>query len=351
MFELLGNVGGLMESAGLTAEEDAFMESFDGYDCPYDDADEATLYTAMESQQNFNNLMQAVALQEMNYYMTHGEEMVYEAVDFKGFFGKIKAVILKAWEKIKGIFKKIFGTIDGWVRSDENYIKKYEKDMKEAEGTTIDFKGYRVNLNFNPYAYMVSTSEKINSKDIDLDYLKEVEKHSDILSEELISNLSNKNAKNKEDYLKWVKKEFGIDDKITIKKYNASLCIAEIRDAKLSKKTAKDSYESCKKLWNALAKSCDIAANEAIKELRNADNSSKDKEKQINKAAGIFSKKCNMVNSLGHSVLNINIKAINIAHNQAKAMTAKAIAAKKKEDKDKKPSNESFDGYMDFDLI
>ena len=28
MFELLGNVGGLMESTRLTAEEDAFMESF-----------------------------------------------------------------------------------------------------------------------------------------------------------------------------------------------------------------------------------------------------------------------------------------------------------------------------------
>lgn len=342
MFELLGNVGGLMESTRLTAEEDAFMESFDGYVCPYDDAEEAALYTAMESQQNFNNLMQAVALQEMNYYMTHGEEMVYEAVDFKGFFGKIKEVILKAWEKIKGIFKKVFDTINGWIRTDANYIKKYEKDMKEADGTPIDFNGYAVNLDFNPFDYIADGAHESKFD------LKMSEKDADDLEKDLIRGISDSQAENKEEYLKWVKKEFGINDKITIKKYNANLCIEEIRDAKLSKKTAKDSYNGCKKLWSTLAKGCDVAADLAIKELRKTDGSSKEKEKEINKAAAIFSKKCNMINNLGHSALGINNKAIRIAHNQAKSMTAKAIAVKKKEDKDKKSTNESF---MDFDLI
>lgn len=349
MFELLGNVGGLMESTRLTAEEDAFMESFDGYICPYDDADEATLYAAMESQQNFNNLMQAVALQEMNYYMTHGEEMVYEAVDFKGFFGKIKEVILKAWEKIKGIFKKVFDTINGWIRTDANYIKKYEKDMKEADDTPIDFNGYAVNLKFSPFDYILDGVDSI-----ELDIGKgnvNVEKDDDKIESAFIKIISNDHAKNKEEYLNWVKKEFGIDTKITINKYDANLCITEIRDAKISKKIAKESYDSCKRLWSGLAKSCDVARDMAIKELRQAGDSSKEKEKNITTAAGIFSKKCNMVNRLSHSALNINTKAIKIAHDQAKSMTAKAIAVKKKEKAEKKSSNESFTGYMDFDLV
>ena len=350
MFELLGNVGGLMESARLTAEEDAFMESFDGYDCPYDDVDEATLYTAMESQQNFNNLMQAVALQEMNYYMTYGEEMVYEAVDFKGFFGKIKAVILKAWEKIKGIFHKIFSTIDGWIRSDAGYIKKYEKDMKEAEGTTIDFKGYAIkqfdpfiNINEAANKYSKEYMEKFNFNSFKDGYEEELKS--------VISAMSGTEAENKEEYIKWLKKQFGLDDKVTIKKYNSAVCIQEIRDAKLSKKNAKDSYERCKKLWGALAKLCDQMANKAIKDMRNGGESSKDKEKEINKAAAAFSKMCNTANSLGHSALNINIKAINVAHSQAKSMTVKAIAKKKKEKDDKKDEKSTNESFMDFDLI
>lgn len=358
MFELLGNVGGLMESARLTAEEDAFMESFDGYDCPYDDADEATLYAAMESQQNFNNLMQAVALQEMNYYMTHGEEMVYEAVDFKGFFGKIKAIILKAWEKIKGIFKKIFGTIDGWVRSDSGYIKKYEKDMKNADGVTIDFKGYPVNLAFTTdiYKELANGSSEItkefekNSKEVN--NTQRMVKDESKFHEKLIKSISNNKAKTKDEYINWVKEGLKIKDKMTINKYDAGLCIDEIKNAKIAKKIAKDSYDACKSFWNLLARQCDIAADTAIAELHDSKSDTSEKEKKINAAAGTFTKGCNMVNSLGQSALNVNIKAIKIAHDQAKAMTVKALAKKKDNDKDKKKSsNESFTGYMDFDLI
>lgn len=332
MFELLGNV--VTESA-LSDEDNAFMESYStGWECNYSDACDALLYTAMESEQNFNAIMQATMVQEASYFMEHGTEMVYEAVDFKAFFGKIKAAVLKAWEKVKAIFKKVFDTIAGWVTSDKSYISRNSDDMKKANGTKIDFEGYNI-THYNliddiisvvgDYEYEeILTKSKVSDESIQKTILKDIAKCS-----------------TREKYLEYAEKQLGLNKKVTIKTYNADACIEEIKSAKKSKEAANKDYDYAKKLFASLSASCDKAAREPQTLKTNDDKDMfTDKEKtSITAAAGEFSKAMGFFTSLANSALNLEIKAINVAHDQAKKMTSKALAEYNK--KDKKAKNES----------
>lgn len=319
MFELLGN--SINESAvALTPEEDAFMESFTNAECNYDDAEEAFLYLAMENDQNFNAILNAVAVQEMSYYVEHGEEMVYEAVDFKGFFATIKKAVLRAWEKIKAVFKKVFDTIQSWILSDKKFLSKYEKDIMDAEGTPIEFKGYQVNLTYFPIAELKSVVKKYDNYRTLL--FNGVDR--DEIVKTIIGNAVS-GATDKEGYVKGVKKKLGIADKVDIKSFDAASAVANIKNARDSKAMAKKSYDEAKKLFAYMASQCDRMATAHSKGVEKEDS------KKLSVAAGNFSKVMNTCTSLAHTAMQLQIKAINIANRQAKAMAQKAISIKKKE--------------------
>lgn len=332
MFELLGNV--VTESA-LTAEENAFMENYStGWECKYNDANDAILYAAMESEQNFNAIMQATMVQEASYFMNNGVEMVYEAVDFKAFFGKIKAFVLKAWEKIKAIFKKVFDTIAGWVSSDKKYLEKNGKAMKEADGTPIDYKGYDVD-----FTDLISEVLDVAGTYDNYDYILSKDFNAEDIQKDVIGAIAGGSASTREDYIKYAREKLKIDEKTTIKKYDADDCIATIREAKGTKKFVKLEYDATKKLFSSMASSCDMAAKKA------AIGADKEDAKKLNKASGAFSKAMSQCTNLAHDALNQEIKAINIQYREAKAMTVKALAEKAKEKAGSK--NESFSFGLD----
>lgn len=340
MFELLGNV--VTESA-LSYEDNAFMESYStGWECNYSDACDALLYTAMESEQNFNAIMQATMVQEASYFMEHGTEMIYEAADFKAFFGKIKAAVLKAWEKIKAIFKKVFDTIASWVSSDKSYISRNSDDMKKANGTKIDFEGY----NITHYNLIIEIVDKVDDYD-DLTKILTRKKVSDeSIQKDILKDIAK--CSTREKYLEYAEKKLGLDKKVTIKTYNADACIEEIKTAKKSKEAANKDYDYAKKLFAAMTALCDKLAREAqTVKAKDKDGNDTDKDMftdkektSITAAAGEFSKAIGFFTSLANSALNLEIKAINVAHDQAKKMTTKALAEYNK--KDKKAKNESF---------
>lgn len=339
MFELLGN--SINESVvALTPEEDAFMESFTDAECKYDDAEEAFLYLAMENEQNFNAILNAVAVQEMSYYVEHGEEMVYEAVDFKGFFETIKKAVLKAWEKIKAVFAKIFDTIEGWIRSDKKFLEKYEADIKKANGVEINFNGYDLDLSYDPIDEIASVVAEFEYAKV----LKRAEDKEDIVNR--VFKGIGSGVTDKASLVTHMKKKFGLDNKVTIKKFDAATTIENIKTARDSKKTAKAEYDVAKKTFKLMASECDAAAKFAIQEK----GLTGDKEKSMNKAAGQFSKAMNTCISLTHTALNVAIKAIKVSNSQAKAMAQKAIQVKA--NGGKKSTNESaVIGGIEVNLI
>jgi hypothetical protein len=103
---------------------------------------EAALAIVAESESNYNKIMQAVGVNELQYYEENGVEFVYEAADIKGFFSKIKEFFVKLLEKIKGLFTKFFAMINTWAKSDKEFVNKYKRDLSVVDTKNFKFQGY-----------------------------------------------------------------------------------------------------------------------------------------------------------------------------------------------------------------
>ena len=104
---------------------------------------EAALNIVVEGEENYNRIMQAVGIDEYNYFEENGTEMVYEAADVKGFFGKIKAFFVNLLQKIKGLVKKFISLFDSYTKSDKDFVNKYRKHLLGVNTKDFEFKGYK----------------------------------------------------------------------------------------------------------------------------------------------------------------------------------------------------------------
>ena len=97
-----------------------------------------------EAEENWNNIMKAVGIHELNVLEATGSEVIYEANDVKSFLEKIKDFFKMIWEKIVAVFKKFFAMIDSWIKSDKDFVKRYEKALKGMTNTKdFKFKGFK----------------------------------------------------------------------------------------------------------------------------------------------------------------------------------------------------------------
>ena len=122
---------------------------------------ESANYTAMgielvaESEANYNAIMKAIGVGELNYFEENGCEIVYESSGSNNFFEKIKQFFVKLWDKIKEIFHKFFVWLDSLVKSDAKFVAKYQKEAEERWSKLTDdnftFKGYKFSIpDFKP---------------------------------------------------------------------------------------------------------------------------------------------------------------------------------------------------------
>ena len=100
-----------------------------------------------EAEENWNNIMKAVGIYELNYFEEHGTDVVYEASNAGSFIDKIKDFFKMVWEKIVAVFKKFFATIDSLIKSDKEFVKKYKKELlaKDKLGD-FKFKGFKYTI-------------------------------------------------------------------------------------------------------------------------------------------------------------------------------------------------------------
>lgn len=108
---------------------------------------EGALMLVYENECNYNALVKAAALSELKYYKENGGDLfVQESGAFAGFINKAKEFFKKVIEKIKALFKKFVMTVTSFINSDKDWVKKYEKQIKQA-GVYLDsdfsFKGYK----------------------------------------------------------------------------------------------------------------------------------------------------------------------------------------------------------------
>jgi len=118
-----------------------------------------------ENELNYANMMKAVGINELNYLIENGTEMIYEGGNLKSFFAKVKAFFVKIYEKVKGLFKKFIATMDKFVLSNKDFVKKYREALTKVNTTDFEYKGYEYTIN----AFSVATSYAI---------MKDQDKHS-----------------------------------------------------------------------------------------------------------------------------------------------------------------------------
>lgn len=107
---------------------------------------ELGIIAATEMATNHNSFMKAIALNELAAYeQTGSTDVLYESVNIKGIFEKIKMFFKKIIEKIHKIFHTFIAKMGSWFGNNKSFAQKYEKEIvKKWANVSNDweFKGY-----------------------------------------------------------------------------------------------------------------------------------------------------------------------------------------------------------------
>lgn len=107
---------------------------------------ELGIMAATEMAANESAFMKGIALSELRALEESGDtEVLYESVNFKGIFEKIKMFFKKIIEKIHKIFHTFVAKMSSWFGSNSSFAKSYEKEVvKKWANVKSDweFKGY-----------------------------------------------------------------------------------------------------------------------------------------------------------------------------------------------------------------
>lgn len=109
---------------------------------------EAAYAGIAESEMNWNAIMEAVALEEINEMNTTG--IGYSAVAEAGFFSSVVEFFKKVWEKIKSLFKKFMVMLGSMVGKDKDFAKKHGDTIRRSIRnipSDAEIKGYNFTVN------------------------------------------------------------------------------------------------------------------------------------------------------------------------------------------------------------
>lgn len=115
---------------------------------------ELGIMAAAEIATNHNSFMKSIALSELAAVeQTGSTDVLYESVNIKGIFEKIKMFFKKVIEKIHKIFHTFIAKMKSWFGNNASFAKTYEKEVVKGWANIKndwEFKGYKfTNINLN----------------------------------------------------------------------------------------------------------------------------------------------------------------------------------------------------------
>lgn len=114
---------------------------------------ELGIMAAAEITSNHNSFMKSIALSELAAVeQTGSTDVLYESVNIKGIFEKIKMFFKKIIEKIHKIFHTFIAKMSSWFGNNASFAKTYEKEVVKGWANVKndwEFKGYKF-TNINP---------------------------------------------------------------------------------------------------------------------------------------------------------------------------------------------------------
>lgn len=126
---------------------------------------ELGIMAATEMAANESAFMKGIALSELRAVEESGDtDVLYESVNFKGIFDKIKMFFKKIIEKIHKIFHTFVAKMSSWFGSNSSFAKSYEKEVvKKWANVKSDweFKGYKYSHVFGDSAASGAETFKI----------------------------------------------------------------------------------------------------------------------------------------------------------------------------------------------
>lgn len=126
---------------------------------------ELGIMAATEMAANESAFMKGIALSELRAVEESGDtDVLYESVNFKGIFDKIKMFFKKIIEKIHKIFHTFVVKMSSWFGSNSSFAKSYEKEVvKKWANVKSDweFKGYKYSHVFGDSAASGAETFKI----------------------------------------------------------------------------------------------------------------------------------------------------------------------------------------------
>ncbi len=250
-------------------------------ECTYDSPIEAAFNMVAEGEANYNRIMQAVGIDELAILESTGAEMVYEAADIKGLFGRIKEFFVNLWNKIKGLFQKFMTFINSWAKSDKDFVNKYKKTLSLVDTKDFEYKGYKfTNQGFDIAAAASKAGKAVEQevgaaidsackdpKDADL-YIKALDDKSDILEKARGAAIGT-NPIETGDFAKELFMFFrnGEDSKQTIENINVSALLGVIENAGEAKKLADKAYKEVDKAFKDFIKEAEKVEKELTKQV------------------------------------------------------------------------------------
>lgn len=345
--------GSYTESAAINDADIIAQECFE------DNMHTAALRVVAESESNWNQIMQAMAIQELAAYEETGDADYYVTEAGEGFLSSVKAFFKKLLEKIKGIFNKFISIVDSWAKSDKDFVNKYKKKILSANTKDFEFQGYEFTYNeFNPEGvrdkfknhYKFAAFDK-NKKDTYDEMTKnlrgdELEDELDDYRGSIINTVSSKGFSGKSDSSDFSKDLFealrnGESSKETIDNISPINYLNIISKTEDIKKKGKKAYDNMQKGINDAIKECDRLGNEISKPLPKGEAGDtkevKDAKASYVALSGAYSGWLRNIESINTTAYGAWLQAVKDQNRQAKAVCVKLMSYA--------PKNESTSYY------
>lgn len=339
---------GIFSPTGVNYSEPLDIENMTYIESAYEDPFEGGMAILAESENNYNSIMKAVALDELYVLESTGMEIVYEDGRIKSFLQKVKEFFVKLWEKVKGIFAKFFAKMSSLITKDKEFVKKYKKQVVNAKLTDFEFDGYKFTnvdgaipgqsaIESLP-GFMDLTSISVSGDLKKLkDYVEETmngDNYDDAISTYRQKLLGASSKVDSDEYAEELFKYFrdGEDSKSTLdmKDIDRNKVLNEIESTSEVKKAGEKALKAFKDIIDPIIKKLDKAEKEALKEVP-GENQVKGEFASARAAA--YSKTCSIYKDCTHAAelfTTAKLKAIKDRNRQARAIVVKMISYKPK---------------------
>ena len=325
---------------------ESLLSNMEPYEIYTENFYEAGLQIAYETAVNQHNLMKAIGIQELAALEETGEEIVYEAVNVKGIIDKMKAAIMKLWNKIKALVAKFAAKFQSFGGDDKKFINRYKKQILMGSAKGLEVKGY----NFTTDALTVSDAV---SKGLNTDAAKAAKAvmggatgtkvNKDDFEDKMRGAILGKGSLDASEFSKELKAVYrsGEDSPQTLENINKGELVAFLSSGTdKSIKAIKADLTTQEKEYNNAIKKLNDLEKKLLKEKP------ADGDKYAAASEGLANiSDANQVFTTGMSLIQLvhsaRMKAFNDKRHQCKSICSKIIGRKE-------PKNESY-GYEDYD--